>query len=99
MYSVVKKILFRDKEPKSQRVNYQKMKDGVYKEYYYNGNLYMICNYVAGKKDGDCFEYHENGKLYVSSTYCNGKLEGQVRVYTDNGILSEILNYKNGVKI
>jgi hypothetical protein len=32
-------------------------------------------------------------------TYINGKLEGEVRVYSDNGVLSELLYYKNNIKI
>jgi antitoxin component YwqK of YwqJK toxin-antitoxin module len=48
------------------QINYKK--EGVYKSYYPNGNLYKIGNYVDDKLEGECKEYYQNGKL---KSICN----------------------------
>ena len=44
-------------------------KEGEYKRYNYNGNLYAICNYFNGHPKGEYKSYHENGELKEIRNY------------------------------
>ena len=46
-------------------------KEGLYKSYYENEQLYEICNYVNGKLNGEYKEYSEDGILISHKIYKN----------------------------
>ena len=49
-------------------------KDGVYEEYYDNGQLRFKTTYKDGKKEGVSEYYYEDGQLWLKKTYKDGKL-------------------------
>jgi antitoxin component YwqK of YwqJK toxin-antitoxin module len=52
-------------------------KEGKYKQFYKNGQLYLICNYKNGKIEGEFQSYYESGQLYIKCNYKNNKIEGE----------------------
>ena len=76
--------------PKKIRYEYYQncgKKEGVYKEYYENGNLYKELNYIDGKKNGISkvfkinhilstdYYYENNNIMYYNKYYPNGNIE------------------------
>ena len=71
--------------------------DGVYEEYYANGNLYTTGRYVNGKKDGEWTVYSENGKVWKKYQYKNDNLNGRYVSYYGNTGMQEIVgDYLDG---
>ncbi len=56
-------------------------KEGEYKEYYENGQLLRICNYINEKKEGPYREYHINGALRIFCNYVNNMIKGEYKEY------------------
>lgn len=73
-----------------------KIPDGIVKEYYESGKLYIEWNYKDNKKDGLVKTYYESGKLNGELNYKNGELDGSWKVYYENGALKYEHDYKNG---
>jgi len=71
--------------------------DGVYEEYYANGNLYTTGRYVNGKKEGEWTVYSENGKVWKKYQYKNDNLNGRYISYYGNTGMQEIVgDYLDG---
>lgn len=71
-----------------------KIKDGYYKEYYHNGELYISSEYINGKKVGIETEYDKHGKITRKLTY-NEEGIGEELVYYPSGAIKEKNLYKN----
>lgn len=56
------------------RVDSKGKKNGVWRDYYANGNVKSEVNYKHGLLDGYVKDYEENGKLIKMQRYINGKL-------------------------
>ena len=67
--------------------------NGEYKDYYSNGQLFDISNYIDGKMK--CIKYHKNGNLYVICNYVDEKLSGEYKEYSDDGIITSHVIYEN----
>ena len=50
--------------------------DGEYKDYYKEGNVKLIKNFLDGKLHGKVIRYYENGNVKSIRKYRNGQLEG-----------------------
>ena len=48
-------------------------KEGAYKSYYNNGQLYEEVNYIDDLKEGVYKSYHDNGQLIVEVNYVNNE--------------------------
>ena len=73
--------------------------DGEFKEYYENGELYIIGKYINGMKQESWKTYSETGKLWIKDEYKDGKLNGEhYKNYTSTMKYSEYGNYKDGTK-
>ena len=72
--------------------------DGLWFDYYENGNLREKGYYKNGKVDGLWEEYFEDGQLSIRKNYKNGILDGLYENYHENGNLEEIGYYNNGKK-
>jgi antitoxin component YwqK of YwqJK toxin-antitoxin module len=48
------------------------IREGEYKEYHENGQLWVICNYIDGKIEGELKSYHNNGQLEAICNYIDG---------------------------
>ena len=69
------------------------------KEYYDNGQLRSIKNYVDTIEHGSFIYYYDNGTLSEKGTMKNGELEGEYWSYNKEEILEEYYTYKNGYKV
>ncbi len=55
-------------------------KEGTYKEYYTNGKISKICNYVDDKLNGEHKVFSTSG-LFNICNYVNGKKNGEYKQY------------------
>ncbi|SVE57313.1 uncharacterized protein METZ01_LOCUS510167, partial [marine metagenome] len=69
-------------------------KDGLWVEYYEDGQLSYKGTYKDGKQDGPWVYYSDKGQLQSKGTYRDGEGTGPWVYYHDNGQLWEKGNYK-----
>jgi periplasmic protein TonB len=69
--------------------------NGVYLEYFENGQLKVESNYKNGKLHEKFKEYFENGKLRKEIDYKEEKFNGMVLTYWKNGKSKRIAKYEN----
>ena len=67
--------------------------EGIYKEYYYNGEIWQKVNYINNLKEGVYKTYYISGQLYEEVNYINGKREGIYKAYHRNGQTFGECNY------
>jgi antitoxin component YwqK of YwqJK toxin-antitoxin module len=70
--------------------------EGIYKEYYKNGQIKSELFCKDGELNGISKFYYESGELKSEMNYINGELEGESKSYYKNGVLKSSKNYKNG---
>ena len=58
---------------KSEVFIHNSKKEGIYKSYYKNGQLWEEVNYINDIENGIYNSYHENGQLRDKINYINGK--------------------------
>jgi uncharacterized protein len=73
--------------------------EGVYKKYYYNGQIYIICNFINGILHGEYKSYHKNGQLFNECYHVDGKLNGEYKQYHNDGQVWTIIKYVNHKKV
>jgi antitoxin component YwqK of YwqJK toxin-antitoxin module len=74
-------------------------REGEYKDYYKNGQLYEIVNYKNNNLEGEHKQYWVNKQLSVIYNYKNNKKEGKYKGYQNNGELYMTFNYKNDKRV
>lgn len=72
--------------------------DGVYIEYYPDGQKFCEGKYENGVIAGDWKYWHPNGQLCKSIIFKNGKPDGKIEVFREDGTLQDIQSYLNGVR-
>jgi len=72
-------------------------KDGLYKLWYGNKQLFIHCYFKNGKRDGETKAWDENGRLNLHCHYKNGRLDGEYKEWSENGKLVRHCFFKNGV--
>ncbi len=72
----------------------QGVKDSIYRQYYYGGQLDREGKYANGEKEGVWKYYYENGKLYYAEEYKHDNLVGKSIFYNDDGTLNRQYYYK-----
>ena len=73
-------------------------RDGLYKEWYWMGNLRIEANYNKGSLQGYFRCWHENGNIDGEGNYHNGqRWDGIHRSWYENGQLSNERNFKDGL--
>jgi antitoxin component YwqK of YwqJK toxin-antitoxin module len=60
-------------------------KNGIWKEYFCNGNTKNKITFQNGRPDGYAIMYHENGKIAEEGTWKINKWTGNYKLYYDNG--------------
>ena len=70
--------------------------DGVHRQYFDDGKLFMETHCAGGKRQGASIQYRPDGSLSREEFYVNGQLDGGVKEYYPNGLLSSERHYKNG---
>jgi antitoxin component YwqK of YwqJK toxin-antitoxin module len=58
--------------------------DGLYKEYYTDGKVRLIQEYVEGTKHGKYTSYFPNGKVFNDGYFVNGKAK-ELKFYNREG--------------
>lgn len=75
------------------------IKDGMWKEYYPEGQLRSVGKYDKGKKVGDWKYYYENGKVEEEGRYNkSGKADGAWHWYYEDGTLRREESYLAGLE-
>lgn len=70
------------------------IRQGLFCEYYPNGNLASEGMYVDGLEEGMWKDYHENGQLAAEGYYVHGKEKGLWRFYDEQGNFEEEETYE-----
>ena len=70
-------------------------KQGVFKQWWPNGNLRYLFNYNHDKYDGKQIVYFHFGKIQEEKNYLNGKEEGVQRIWDSIGNLISNYTVKN----
>jgi antitoxin component YwqK of YwqJK toxin-antitoxin module len=71
-------------------------KEGIWEEYYSNGQLETKGLYKNNLRDGYWEEYYDNGQLWNKGSFKNGDRDGYWEEYWSNGQLYSKLSFKNG---
>ena len=87
---------FEDEVLKNNSINNEVDKNGIWEEYYSNGNLESKGVYIDGKEDGLWQEYYENSQLKRKTIYKNGVEDGLWLQYHSNGQLWSKGHYTDG---
>ena len=61
------------------------LRQGLYEQFYENGQLRRRCTYKDGKLNGLYKSFHENGKLEERFTFKNDELDGLYELFYENG--------------
>ncbi len=85
-------------EDAAQRAAKKDVMDGVYKEYYRNGNLKLAINLKDGKLSGLNEVYMKDGHLIATRNYLNGQPHGEYKDYYSDGSLHVVGMAVNGKK-
>ena len=79
------------------RENYKNgIKEGLYVEYYKNGQVELLGKYNDGNMNGEFEKYYENGQLESRENYKNGIKEGLYVEYYKNGQVELLGKYSDG---
>ena len=70
-------------------------KQGIFKQWWPNGNLRYLFNYNRGKYDGKQIVYFHFGKVQEEKNYINGMEEGVQRIWDSTGNLISNYTVKN----
>ena len=70
--------------------------DGLFKEWYENGQLKEEGNYKDGERDGLQRHWYENGQLKYEGNFKDGKGDGLEKLWYENGQLRYEGNIKDG---
>jgi len=68
--------------------------DGILREWYENGELYLEFNMKNGIKNGFCKKWYDNGQIEILYHYSRGKLEGKQEKWYSNGVQRGEWNYQ-----
>ncbi len=68
-------------------IDKNRLKQGEYRDYHFNGQLWEHSFYLNNKRHGDYKVYHKNGQLWVHSFYQNDKRHGDFRRYNEDSEL------------
>ena len=79
-------------------IDKNRLKQGEYRDYHFNGQLWEHSFYLNNKRHGECKMYSIKAKLYRHMFFENGKRHGETKKYHDNGQLCEYAIYKNGIR-
>lgn len=70
-------------------------KDGEWKDWCDDGQLYYQRFWKNGKKHGECKDWWYNGQIKSQQFWVNGKIEGEWKSWYENGQLSSYTFWKN----
>ena len=75
------------------------IKNGLYSEFFSNGNKKIEGAYKEGREYGQWIEWHENGQKWYEGTYKDGKRDELWTYWYENGQKWYEITYKDGEKV
>jgi len=72
-------------------------KNGIYRSFHENGQIYEESNYLDGKLNGIKNTYNKNGNIESECIYIDGKENGIYKEYRITGELWYEINFLNGI--
>ncbi len=72
--------------------------DKMHYQYYDNGNIERITEYLLGQKIGTQISFYEDGVISELNNYNRNKWHGKRSKFYQNGVLKEMLTYEMGLK-
>jgi antitoxin component YwqK of YwqJK toxin-antitoxin module len=79
---------------KSQGWNEEDKIEGIYREFYENGNRKAMLNFTEGVPDGDAEFYYDSGVIKIEGQYKDGLKQGKWKHYTETGELIDKEKWK-----
>ena len=70
-------------------------KEGIWKSFYSNENLFFIGSFIQGNQNGKHVFYYDNKKIQEERYYQNSIKIGNWSKYNENGQLLVVISYKN----
>lgn len=70
---------------------------GIHFQFYENGNIQCLSNYINGQKNGLFTSWYANGDIHRMVNYKHGKMDGLYRSWYPNGQLRLQTVYKDGL--
>ena len=91
-----KEVLTEGKDSALVYCNYEiGVKNGVYKAYYWSGEILLISEYIHDTITGLYQDFHKNGQLRYEIMYYMGKKNGYFKRYYESGAPNEFKYYEN----
>ena len=78
---------------KLNQIDAQGRRQGLWKQYWLNGNLWAKGSYLDGKETGAWEWYRKNGNLWAKESFLNGKRTGSREDYDREGNLIKVTYY------
>jgi antitoxin component YwqK of YwqJK toxin-antitoxin module len=100
--ALLKQNFFKNKQLKQEFFENNYKKEGEYKEYFYNGQIKISCNYIDDKLNGEYTEYFDNGQIKISCNYIDDKLNDEYKEYyfiSQNLLWKLLSNIINNIQI
>ena len=72
-------------------------KEGLYKTWYYNGQIEFKGKYTHGLRDGFCEYWYVNGTKEAEEPWTKGRLNGECNYWSTDGRLQRKLTLENGL--
>ncbi len=82
-------------EYKNTKKTLNRSDNGILREWYDNGQMYLEFSMNNGIKDGICKKWYEDGQLQMIYNYSRGKLNGNQRKWFPSGNLRAEWNYSD----
>ena len=82
-------------EYKNTKTSSNRTDNGILREWYDSGQLYLEFTMKDGIKNGVCKKWYDNGQLQIIYNYNKGKLNGNQRKWFSDGNLRAEWNYLN----
>ena len=73
--------------------------DGVHREYYPNGQVELVADYLGGQLNGKRTTYYPNGGLMTVDHFKADMQEGPTEWYHDNGLIHKKAQFRNGHEV
>jgi predicted esterase len=72
-------------------------KEGLYKEWFENGQIAYEGNYINGLRNGKSTSWYKNGYKEAEENWLKGQLHGKIKYWTDKGELQFDLSFDHGI--
>jgi antitoxin component YwqK of YwqJK toxin-antitoxin module len=78
------------------QLNSKGQREGIWEEFFKNGNIRRRTPYVGGEKDGIVEEFYEDGNLLWRASYKEGERDGIEEEFDEQGNIVKTYVWKDG---